>query len=161
MNQKEVWADVKGHEGDYKVSTLGRVKRFVNDKELIVKQNCSVGGYFLVNMCKNKKWKTRITHQLVAESFLGHVSGRGLVIDHIDNDKQNNALENLQLITQRENTSKDRKNGVSKYVGVSFHELPKKWRATIYFNGTRISLGYYYLEIDAHNAYQEKLKEIS
>ena len=98
MNQKEVWADVKGHEGDYKVSTLGRVKRFVNDKELIVKQNCSVGGYFLVNMCKNKKWKTRITHQLVAESFLGHVSGRGLVIDHIDNDKQNIKMERLQSI---------------------------------------------------------------
>ena len=54
-------------------------------------------------------------------AFFGHVpGGYKIVVDHIDNNRLNNHVSNLQLITQRENSSKDRKNGTSQYTGVVF-----------------------------------------
>jgi ribosomal protein L15E len=70
-------------------------------------------------------------------AFLNHTPcGYKIVVDHIDNNiKTDNRLENLQLITQRENVSKDIKNTSSKYIGVCWHKKAKKWRSSIQING--------------------------
>ena len=103
-------------------------------------------------------------HQLVAMAFLGHVpNGHKMVVDHIDNNKSNNTLENIQVITTRQNTSKDRfrTNVSSKYIGVFFIKSMNKYRAKIYNNGCEEYLGVFDDEKQAGLAYQKRLKEIT
>jgi hypothetical protein len=97
---------------------------------------------------------------LVGMAFLNHKPDgtNKICIDHINNDKLDNRLTNLQLITNRENTSKDRKGGTSKYVGVRSSAI-NKWRAEIYINGKTKNLGTFTDEYEAHLAYQKVLNE--
>ena len=156
---KEVFKDIPSYEGMYQASNLGRIKslkrfRVLNDR--ILKQSFHTSGYYKV--CLNGKVK--LTHSLIAMAFLNHTpSGNKLVVDHIDNNRLNNNVDNLQVITQRINTSKDRKNGASKYLGVTRDNRSCNWTARIFIAGNNKYLGTYKYEIDAHNAYQEALKK--
>jgi hypothetical protein len=97
----------------------------------------------------------------MAMAFLNHTPNRrSLVVDHINNIKTDNRLENLQIVSQRHNTSKDKK-GTSKYTGVSRCNRGKKWMACIRINGNKILLGYYADEDEAGLAYQNALREIA
>jgi hypothetical protein len=92
-------------------------------------------------------------------AFLNHKpNGHVLVVDHINNNRADNRLENLQIITQRENSSKDKK-GVSKHTGVFWNKQNTKWHAQIQINGKKKHLGYFKCETAAHLSYQRKLKE--
>lgn len=162
----EIFRDIPGYEGNYQVSNLGRVKsldRLVGSrsiKEKILKPNVSSRGYFCVNLCNEGKVKAKTVHQLVAMTFLNHTpDGYKLVVDHKDNDKLNNRLSNLQLISQRENTSKD-KNGTSKYTGVFWHKPSNKWVSQITVNGKSKRIGYFDLEEEAGMYYQDALKSL-
>jgi len=170
---EEIWKDIKGYEGLYQASNLGRIKslsRWIRNspnggmmltKDRIIKQIIDTRGYFCVNIYKETKRKKMSVHQLIAMAFLDHVpNGYKVVVDHVDNDKLNNKLENLQLTTNRHNSSKDKTGGSSKYVGVSWSKANRKWHTRIRVNGKKEHLGYFQNEIDAHNAYQNKLKEI-
>lgn len=161
MNQKEVWKDVKNYEGIYQVSNFGRVKSFNKVKAKILKCSLTDAGYYRVNLHKNGKQRNFKIHQLVAISFLNHTpNGHKVVVDHIDNNPLNNKLENLQLITNRENSSKDRFGGTSKYIGVSLVGRTNKWKAQIRIKGKDKFLGHFNNELEASNAYQEELKEL-
>lgn len=97
----------------------------------------------------------------MAISFLGHKSnGHRLVVDHINNIPSDNRLENLQIITHRKNSSKDRKGGSSKFVGVYWDKQMSKWRARIYLKGKSKHLGLFDSEKEAANAYQLVLTNI-
>lgn len=168
---KEEWKDIVGYEGLYQVSNLGRVKSLdriiqgkVKDysyKSKILKPGNNNRGHLFVNLYKDKKPKTRTIHQLVAESFLNHLPcGFKLVVDHIDNNKNNNCVTNLQIVTQRENLSKDKKNKSSKYTGVIWHKFHQKWTCSIRIGKSRKYLGYYINEHDAYLAYQKELNLI-
>lgn len=161
---REIFKQIEGYE-NYQVSNLGRVKRLGNNfktKEKILKGGVSSNGYLSVNLVEGGKQKTYNIHQLVAMAFLNHVPcGYKKVVDHINNIKTDNRLINLQLITNRENSSKDKKNKTSKFVGVSWHKPLNKWVARIRIKEKRKHLGYFEKEIDAHNAYQNKLKKIN
>ena len=109
----ENWKDIKGYEGIYQVSDLGRVKslRYGN----ILNPYINSTGYKVVNLSENTKRVTKKVHSLVAECFLNHTpNGYKLVVDHINNVKTDNSLNNLQIITHRENCSKDKKGYSSK-----------------------------------------------
>ena len=86
-----------------------------------LKPSTSGNGYQVINLHTDdlNKRKTYNLHVVIAMAFLGYVpNGKSdYVIDHIDNNPKNNASSNLQVITQRENSSKD-KNPVSGYHGV-------------------------------------------
>jgi hypothetical protein len=69
-------------------------------------------------------------------------------------------LNNLQVVKNRINLSKDRK-VTSKYTGVHYYKITKKWVAYITINKKRKSLGYYNNEYDAHLAYQKELSKIN
>jgi hypothetical protein len=168
----EEFRDVPGYEGLYQVSNLGNVKSLPRKrnhigntsyytKEKIVKGTIVRGGYLSFNLNKNSEIKHYRIHQLVAMAFLGHKpDGTSvIVVDHIDDNRINNRLDNLQLITQRENTSK-RIRGKSKYLGTHWHSYHKKWCSSINVKYKTIYLGYFNCELAAHIAYINKLKEI-
>lgn len=171
----EKWKDVKGFIGIYKVSSLGRIislSRKVTcrnggvrtTKERILKLTIEAHGYHQVSLCfEGKSHKTKV-HTVVAIAFLNHTPCNfKLIIDHKDNNKLNNRKDNLQITTMRNNTSKDqfRYNRTSKYTGVSWDKARNKWASSINIKGKSKRLGYFLNEIDAQNAYQKKILEIT
>ncbi len=171
-NTKEIWRPVKGYDFAYEVSSFGNVRSLPRMRRgapgeikrvrgRLLKLNLNGVGYRFVILSLNGALKTITVHKLVAMTFLNHVpNGYRLIVDHIDNNKLNNHVDNLQIITQRENTSKDRKGGTSKYIGVSLPKGGNRWVARIWFKGVYEGLGYFKNEIDAANAYKNRLKEI-
>ena len=166
----EIWKDIKGYEGYYQVSNLGNVKSLSRVdsigrplKEKSLKGSLDVFGYLCFDFRKNNKRKIFKVHQLVAVAFLGHkINGyKGLIVDHIDNDKLNNKLENLQLITARYNCSKDKKRKSSKYTGVCWEKRRCKWMSRIHIGGKTKFLGYFTNELEAAEAYQTALKNVN
>lgn len=163
--EKEKWIDILNYEGFYKISTLGVIKsveRYVlhpycgkqKIKERPLKQSETNAGYLFVALSKNGIVKQFTVHKLMAISFLNHsTANRKYSINHIDFNKKNNSLENLEVITQRENSSLNKKNKTSNYTGVCKRKSTNKWIATIKINGKTKHLGYFENELDAHNAY--------
>ena len=173
--EKEIWRDVPGYKNYYQVSNQGRVRsldrtvltkrgeRFYKGK--IIESNFNKGGYKKLNLSKDNKVQTFLIHQLVAIVFLDHEpNGHTLVCDHIDGDRANNNVENLQIVTQRENLSTcyraNESSFSSKYVGVTFNKAENKWRAGIRHKGKNNFLGQYKNEEKAAKAYQKALDEL-
>ena len=151
----EIWKDIDGYDGSYKVSTFGRVGSLKYGDFRIMKPANNKDGttYNNVKLSLNGNAKTFRIHQLMAIAFLNHnVKNRKFVVDHIDNNKTNNILSNLQLITPRANVIKDTNRGASKYVGVKRNSTDR-WRAYATINGVRLELGTYDTEKQAYNAY--------
>lgn len=149
--------DIPDYEGIYKIDKEGNVLSTKNN--IIMKPRLGGEKYLLVNLWKDKAHKTFRIHKLMAITFIDKdYRLKKLVVDHIDNDRFNNRLSNLQLISNRENTSKD-KGGASKYTGVTMSPNGN-WRASIRINQKKHWLGTFKTELEAHHAYQNKLKEI-
>ena len=163
-NNIEIWKPIKGYENNYEISNLGRVKslaRMVSNgrvkKDTILKPVYQSTGYYHVTLFKDKKPKQISIHRIVAINFLGlNTSNSKLVVDHIDNNKLNNSVNNLQLISNRENVTKD-----IKFAGVNFRKDNKKWTARIVIDGCRKYLGQFQTKEKAILAYNSKLKEIN
>ena len=167
---KEIWKDVKGYEGCYQVSNLGRVKslerkvrggnNWPTRKECILKPGISRDGYLLVGFSKKNKKTTRTIHRLVIAAFLPNFNKR-FDTDHIDCNKTNNCISNLRMSTECQNrmNSPKRKNCSSKYKGVCWHSYWKKWVARIRIKGKLKSLGYFHDEVEAAKAYDKAALE--
>lgn len=100
----EKWQDVKGYEGLYRVSDQGNVYSVKSNKRLKPswRRTPWEWTHSLVSLYKDKKAKTCLVHRLVAEHFLPNPEGLAIV-NHKDGNKQNNALQNLEWCTQKEN----------------------------------------------------------
>jgi hypothetical protein len=156
----EIWRKIEGFEY-YEVSNLGMIKSLKFGKEKILKPGKNRGGYFTVNLSKDKIPKCKTIHQLVAIAFLNHKPcGLNLVVDHKNDDKTDNKVENLQIVTQRFNTRKTQGKYSSKYKGVCLNKALNKWISTIRINGKNIHLGLFNTELEASETYQNKLAEI-
>jgi len=114
----EIWKDVIGYEGLYQVSNYGRVKALSKQKvirnnisfftkEIILKQGTDC-GYKKVVLTKESKRSTKKVHRLVASAFLGDEPN--LCVNHIDSNRSNNNLENLEWLTHLENIRHARRN---------------------------------------------------
>lgn len=105
--QKEIWKDVKGFEGRYKISSHGRVASiFKKHCYLISPAKPDSGGYYNIALRFKangiKRYCVRI-HQLVAEHFLEKpITSERLEIDHDDCDRLNNYYKNLKWVTSSE-----------------------------------------------------------
>lgn len=103
----EEWKDIKGFEGFYQISNLGRVKSLVRKgtpKEIILKQQTNAYGYWQVGLRKPKmQIKFRRPHRLVAEAFIPKVEGKNY-INHKNGIKKDNRIENLEWCTFKENS---------------------------------------------------------
>lgn len=103
----EIWRDVQGYEGLYQISNYGRVKSlpkvcgrsFTDEK--ILKQHL-LQGYPYVILCKNYKRKNVAIHRLVAIAFIENPCNKP-IINHIDGNKSNYDISNLEWCTYREN----------------------------------------------------------
>ena len=109
MEQEKI-KDIEGYEGLYQITSYGRVisvdryDRFNRRKGGEMK-SCKCGSrrdYLFVNLYKNGKHKQYYIHQLVAKAFIPNPENKPC-IDHIDNDKNNNHVENLRWVTYLEN----------------------------------------------------------
>jgi hypothetical protein len=143
---------------DYKVSNYGNIKSLKFGKEKILKKAINKQGYYCVCLSlDNKKYKMNI-HQLVAMTFLNHNRcGYRFVVNHKDFNRLNNNVNNLEIITQRENTNLKHIKSSSKYVGVSWNKFARKWVSQIHINGKQKYLGSFNTEIEAYNCYKKYL----
>lgn len=111
----EIWRDVRGYEGFYKVSNFVRVKSFRGGRTKILRET-KVNGYITSGLYdKNSNMKTWRNHVLVALHFIPNPENKHFV-NHIDGDKTNNRVENLEWVTQQENVRHAWANGLSKAV---------------------------------------------
>ena len=121
---EEIWRDIKGFEGKYMVSNLGRVKSLnynKTGKEKIMKGVPDGYGYFQLSLCKEGKVKNCRINRLVAQAFIPNTESKPQV-NHIDGDKTNNRVTNLEWTTQEENMRHAYKNGLK----VQTEEVKKK-----------------------------------
>jgi hypothetical protein len=115
----EQWKPVYEYEGMYEVSSKGNVRsldrfiiangvrRFLKGK--VLANTINSAGYFKVRLSKEGIKKTQLVHHLVGESFLNHtIRCNFITLDHKNEDKLNNNLDNLQVISKRDNILKNR-----------------------------------------------------
>lgn len=109
----EIWRDIPGYEGLYQVSNLGRVRsldRYVKQnhgsKQLkrgkIIQPIKDCKGYLRLKLCINNTSKRISIHRLVAQVFIPNLDNKPQV-NHIDGDKTNNRVDNLEWVTNQEN----------------------------------------------------------
>lgn len=164
--EQEIWKPIPGYEGLYEASSFGRIKSLYKEAkgrngfirklpEKILKPIIKHDGYCMVMLYKDGNVKRCYVHRLILISFFGNSN---LHVNHIDKDKTNNSLLNLEYISQRENnchmfnTIKPNKLRGVKPSGNKFY-------AIIRIKGKLIFLGSYDTEIEAHERYLEGLKE--
>lgn len=160
--ENEIWKPIKGFEGFYEVSNLGRVKSFKRSAGKIIKFQVNCKGYRIIRLNKNSVTYTKKISQLVAIAFLNHTPcGYKIIVDHINEIKTDDRPENLQLISNRLNRSRsiDKSKTSSKYIGVCFNR--NKWKARIRVGQDNINLGVFANEDEAGEMYQRALNNIS
>jgi hypothetical protein len=149
----EIWKDLIGFEGFYKISNLGRIKsidRYVNSSLKNQKSVLRIGkilklsldryGYLKVNIRKNNIKKNITIHRAVALTFIKNTKNLEQV-NHIDGNKQNNYVENLEWITNDDNIAHGVKNNLfvfgenhhnSKLTNQQVKEIKEKYIPKIY-----------------------------
>lgn len=105
----EMWKDVVGFEGFYKISSYGRLMRSGNFKTASKPGKClaqveTSDGYIGYRLSANSRQKSVRAHQLVAEAFLGERPSDRHIVAHNDGNKKNNKVENLRWATPAENS---------------------------------------------------------
>ena len=112
MYLEEIWKDIKDYEGIYQVSNLGRVKSIARkvkysrgnhsyyqyQQERLLSANQKSNGYLEYSLYKDSKRTHKYIHRLVADAFIDN-SNNLPVVNHIDEDKQNNKVDNLEWCT--------------------------------------------------------------
>lgn len=147
LTQKQVQSLFTYKDGNlyWKIKKSQRIK--IGDKAGSLNK---VTGYYSL-VINGKRY---YNHRLI---YLYHYGFLPKYIDHIDNDKSNNLIENLRSVTQSQNlmNSKSAKNSSSKYKGVYYHKKAKKWVAQIHIDGKLKYLGIFKSEIDAALTYNK------
>lgn len=129
---EEIWKPAKGFEDLYEVSNLGRIKslpRKTTSGGVMKSHTNKRNGYQYVCLCKDNKVKNRRVHIMVMEAFTDYRSkgfNADAVIDHIDGNKTNNRLDNLQVVTQKENDSRARTRQTQRYYSIPVIDLDTK-----------------------------------
>lgn len=158
----EIWKDIPGWEGYYQGSTLGCIKNLARFKapELILSPRVNMSGYQTVQLCRDSKPVECRVHRLIALTFISNPHNKPQV-NHKNKNRQDNRVENLEWVTNRENGTHRYSNEkkYSKYTGVTWCKERGKWLAQIRLSGRSTYLGRFNNEEDARDAYQEALKK--
>lgn len=130
---EEVFRDIKGYEGLYQISNLGKVRslnyRRTNTTQ-ILRQGKQKAGYLFVLLCNSKGHKTNRIHRLVADAFIPNTNNYPCV-NHKDENKENNNIDNLEWCDIKYNNSygskldKKRKKVICITTGKEFNSIKK------------------------------------
>lgn len=104
MTMNEEWRDIKGYENVYQVSNLGKVRSLHYGRTRILAQSENIDGYLVVNLCINMNKRSFRVHRLVASAFIANPQNKPQV-NHIDENKKNNQIKNLEWTTEKENST--------------------------------------------------------
>lgn len=145
---KEMYMQIDSYE-NYAVSNFGNVKNITTGK--ILKGIDKGNGYLEVGIYRDKKLKKVKIHQLVANNFLKKTAISEM-INHINGIKIDNRVENLEWVTNRENSchKSKLKESTSKYIGVHFRHTSNRWISQININRKTKHLGSFKTEIEAY-----------
>lgn len=99
---QEIWKDIASYEGLYQISNLGNVRSIKYSNKIRLKKPTANKGYMYVMLYKNNEHKTMALHRLVASEFIENKANKPEV-NHIDGNRANNVLSNLEWVTRSEN----------------------------------------------------------
>ena len=116
----EIWKDISGYENIYQVSNLGRIKRLgvkdsrgnLRKEKVLILPHDGRDGYLRCILCKDGVRNHVRVHRIVAEAFIPNPYDLSTV-NHLDGNKQNNFVDNLEWTTDAENTRHAFKNGLA------------------------------------------------
>ena len=147
LNSNEIWKPVVGFESLYEVASSGLIR---NMRGKTLKTHMQNSGYLQITLYGTSRVKQKmLVHRVVAEAFIPNVTNKPLV-NHIDGDKTNNAISNLEWCTYTENLTHARSLGLnsyniptlglkigksSKYYGVTFVKSVNRWQSSIRHEG--------------------------
>ena len=172
-NSNEIWKDVVGFEGRYMVSSLGNVKSIVTnhgkptDKQVTKRVRSKTCDYLYVQHWRKDKPTHKAVHRLVAEAFIPNPENKPTV-NHLDGNKHNNAVDNLEWATHSENHKHAFATGLrsvedcrermigkkfgkstSQYNYVCYDKSRNRWKASIKTNGKIIYQKRHKTELEA------------
>ena len=131
----------------YKIYSDGTIWSIRSNKFL--KPHIINSGYEIICFCVDYVKVKKLVHRVVAEAFIPNPNNLPEV-NHKDRNKLNNTIENLEWVTQRQNTNHRYK---SKYPGACFNKQMKKWQTNTRVNGKKKFIGYFNTPEEASNAY--------
>lgn len=101
-----IWKDIVGYEGLYQVSNMGGIRSIHFSQKDIIKERKPVKsrGYYRIGLSKNNILRYYHVHRIVWEAFNGPIP-EGMQVNHINEDKTDNRLVNLNLMTRKENVN--------------------------------------------------------
>ena len=168
----ETWKDIPNYEG-YQASDLGNIRskdRIVEQKNghtyfqsgRVLAKTCNGAGYLSSMLSiEGRKPFRRYVHRLVAMAFLS--MDENMQVDHIDSDKSNNRLNNLRVVTQRENNHYYQKSRskvkTCEYVGVTYSKEKDLYFPTLSVGRVNYILGSYKTSEEAKMVYDKALKD--
>jgi hypothetical protein len=134
--EEEIWKPIKGYEEYYEISNKGRVRNIKTGQF----KKASVGkvGYPVVDICKNGKRKHKYLHRLLAEHFIPNSENKPQV-NHIDGNKTNYQLNNLEWVTSKENIQHAFKTGLNKGIANLDDEIIKDLLLNRFMKGESIT----------------------
>lgn len=144
---KEIWKNIRGYRGKYKISNLGRVKSFHKCKEGNLLKNVLNKDirYEIVGLCLNGKLKTFYVHRLIAKAFIPNPKGL-TEINHKNGIKTDNRIKNLEWTTKNDNIkhainlglidTKGEKNGRAKLNRSNINDIRRKYASGNYSYAT-------------------------
>tara|TARA_R110000803_G_C11863615_1_gene307494 strand:+ start:29 stop:553 length:525 start_codon:yes stop_codon:yes gene_type:complete len=164
-DQNEVFVNVPKYEGKYRISTIGYVK---SGDEVLTNKIDKHGCHWVYLTSRAGSRKKFFINRLMVMLFLNYnyKEMRNKIIVHIDGDKNNNNINNLQLMTIKQKETKYSKALIKpkdspvkkKYIGVV--AMKSKWRVEVPVNGKRVHIGLYKTKEEAIEAYNLALKDL-
>lgn len=107
-----MWDDLKDYEGKYQINREGDIRNALTQR--ILSRDYNSRGYVRHRLFHTDSGRgNHLTHRLVARQYLGDTAG--MVVDHLDEDKGNPALSNLEIVSQSENTLRAIRSGTRVY----------------------------------------------
>jgi len=177
--EKLIWHPFiyNGLETNIECTECGKFRRKIKDwmnksKKAVWIQKCgeinfeclkTTNGYYSIKVqLQNLKSRSFYVHQILTSVFLHHnIDSKIRVVDHIDGNRLNNNINNLRVVTHRENTSFYFKNVKKNGLPIGVYLLGNKYRAQIRINKIKVHLGLFTNINEANSAYLNKLQEIN